>query len=527
MAKLINKNVRARFAPSPTGRLHVGGARTALFNWLFARQNGGKFILRIEDTDIVRSTKDFSQSVIKDLKWLGLDWDEGPDIGGNYGPYFQSQRIEIYKNYASALLKKRKAYFCYCTLEELEQRKKKMHEKGMLPKYNCRCRNLTLGERKEFEREGRSPTVRFRVSGEGAIYVEDLLRGKVSFETKMLGDFIILKSNGTPTFNFANVIDDALMKMTHVIRGDDHLSNTPRQVLLYEALSFKIPQYAHIPMILGRDGTKLSKRHGATSMADYREKGYLPWTMINYLALLGWSTQESQQFFNQEELIRSFSLERVGKSATVFDPKKLEWMNGEYIRKLKPNQLVDLLIPYLRRENWVTKRIDPLTRKKILKVTELEQERVKILSQITNLANFFFKSDFEYDQTSVEKRLKKDYVPPLLKKMRKRIAGLSLFNEKNLERLIRDLANEFSLSPGEAFHPLRVALTGKMKGPGLFELAVLLGKNEVLRRIDRAVEMLKKQRNKDGGSASGRPRDSGSRSGGSNPPPPANFFGRE
>ncbi|GAI49527.1 unnamed protein product, partial [marine sediment metagenome] len=241
----------------------------------------------------------------------------------------------------------------------------------------------------------------------GAIYVEDLLRGKVSFETKMLGDFIILKSNGTPTFNFANVIDDALMKMTHVIRGDDHLSNTPRQVLLYEALSFKIPQYAHIPMILGRDGTKLSKRHGATSIADYREKGYLSWTMINYLALLGWSTQESQQFFNQEELIRSFSLERVGKSATVFDPKKLEWMNGEYIRKLKPNQLVDLLIPYLRRENWVTKRIDPLTRKKILKVTELEQERVKVLSQITNLADFFFKSDFEYDRTSVEKRLKK------------------------------------------------------------------------------------------------------------------------
>lgn len=493
MAKLINKNVRVRFAPSPTGRLHIGGARTALFNWLFARQSGGKFILRIEDTDIVRSTKDFSQSVIKDLKWLGLDWDEGPDIGGNYGPYFQSQRIEIYKNYASALLKKRKAYFCYCTLEELEQRKKKIHEKGMLPKYNCRCRNLTLGERKEFEREGRSPTIRFRVSGEGAIYVEDLLRGKVSFETKMLGDFIILKSNGTPTFNFANVIDDALMKITHVIRGDDHLSNTPRQVLLYEALSFKIPQYAHIPMILGRDGTKLSKRHGATSIADYREKGHLPWTMINYLALLGWSTQESQQFFNQEELIRSFSLERVGKSATVFDPRKLEWMNGEYIRKLNPNQLVDLLIPYLRRENWVTKRIDPLTRKKILKVTELEQERVKVLSQITNLADFFFKSDFEYDRTSVEKRLKKDYVPPLLKKMRKRIAGLSLFNEKNLERLIRDLASEFSLSPGEAFHPLRVALTGKMKGPGLFELAVLLGKNEVLRRIDRAVEMLKKQ----------------------------------
>ncbi|MFQ6067527.1 MAG: glutamate--tRNA ligase [bacterium] len=493
MGELINKSVRVRFAPSPTGRLHIGGARTALYNWLFARQSGGRFILRIEDTDIIRSTEDFTQSVIKDLKWLGLDWDEGPEIGGHYGPYFQSQRIEIYKRYVSALLEKRKAYFCYCTFEELEQRKKKMKEKGMLPKYDGRCRNLTLSERKEFEREGRSPTIRFRVTGEDTIYVDDLLRGKVGFETKMLGDFIILKSNGTPTFNFANVVDDALMKITHVIRGDDHLSNTPRQILLYEALSFKIPQYAHIPMILGGDGTKLSKRHGATSIADYREKGYLPWTMINYLVLLGWSTPESQQFFSREELIRSFSLGRVGKSAAIFDPRKLEWMNGEYIRKFKPNQLLDLLIPYLKRKNWVKKRIDPFTRKKILKVTELEQERIKVLSEITSLADFFFKSDFEYDQVLVDKRLKRDYVAPLLKKMKERIAGLPLFNEKNLERLIRDLASEFSLSPGEAFHPLRVALTGKMRGPGLFELAVVLGKNEVLRRIDRTVEMLKKR----------------------------------
>ncbi len=493
MAKLINKKVRIRFAPSPTGSLHIGGARTALFNWLFARKSGGRFVLRIEDTDIVRSTQGFSQSVIEDLKWLGLDWDEGPQIGGNYGPYFQSQRIEIYKKYASELLEKRMAYFCYCTVEELEQRKKKMQEKGILPKYDGRCRNLTIRQRKEFEREGRSPTIRFRVPGEGTIYVEDLLRGKVSFEAKMLGDFVILKSNGTPTFNFANVIDDTLMKITHVVRGDDHLSNTPRQILLYQTLNFKIPQYAHIPMILGRDGAKLSKRHGAASIAYYREKGYLPWTMINYLALLGWSTPESQQLFSREELIRSFNLERVGKSAAIFDPGKLEWMNGEYIRKLKPNQLAGLLIPYLRGKNWVKKRIDPFTRKKILKVTELEQERIKVLSQITNLAGFFFKSDFEYDKALVDKRLKKDYVPSLLKKMRKRIGGLSLFSEKNLERLIRDVAREFSLSPGEAFHPLRVALTGKMKGPGLFELAVVLGKNEVLRRIDRAVEILRKQ----------------------------------
>jgi len=490
-AKLKEESVRVRFAPSPTGELHIGGARTALFNWLFARHNRGKFILRIEDTDVLRSEKSFSQSAIENLRWLGLDWDEGPEKEGEYGPYFQSQRLGIYEKYALKLLKEERAYLCYCTLEELELRKKKMQAEGKLPKYDGRCRTLSTRERKHFEEEGRAPSIRFKVPQEGTTYVEDLLRGKVGFENKILGDFIILKSNKTPTFNFANVVDDTLMGITYVIRGDDHLSNTPRQILLYKALGFESPRYAHIPMILGGDGAKLSKRHGATSISYYREEGYLPWVMVNYLALLGWSTIDSQQFFEKEELIEKFSLERVGKSAAIFDPDKLEWMNGEYIRKMKLEALTELLIPYLKKANLIEKEVNQSDRDKIAQVALLEQPRIKTLSQITDLADFFFKPDFGYDPQAVKKRLRKDYVPSLLEEIKERIKQLSSFTEENLEEMARNLAEKLSLSTSKVFHPLRVALTGKMKGPGLFELAVVLGKNEVLRRIERALKMLK------------------------------------
>jgi len=486
----MNKEIRVRFAPSPTGELHIGGARTALFNYLFARHNEGKFILRIEDTDIARSTKGFSQSAMEGLKWLGLHWDEGPGVEGDYGPYFQSQRLNIYKDYAYKLLKEKKAYFCYCTPEELNQRRKRMQKEGKFPKYDGRCRELSSEERRKFEKEGRKPTIRFKVLENGVTQVKDLLRGEVTFENKLLGDFIILKSDGTPTYNFANVIDDFLMKITHIIRGDDHLSNTPRQILLYQSFGFRVPLHAHIPMILGKDGAKLSKRHGATSVSYYREKGYLPWTMVNYLALLGWSTLDSQQFFSREELIKKFTLEKVGKSSAIFDPQKLEWMNGEYIRRMKSEELTSLLIPYLKKAGLVGGDIDPKTGEMIEKITRLEQERIKTLSQITDLAEFFFKKEFEYDLKAVEKRLKKNYVPSLLKKIKERIKEISPFTKENLEKAIRPLSEELSLSTGEVFHPLRVALTGKTKGPGLFELAEVIGKDEVLRRIERILKMI-------------------------------------
>jgi len=490
----MNKNkreIRVRFAPSPTGEFHLGGARTALFNWLFARHCKGKFILRIEDTDAIRSKNDFSQSVIENLKWLGLDWNEGPEVEGSYGPYFQSQRLQIYKKYAYKLLKEGKAYFCYCTQEELEERKREKQKEGKPPKYDGRCRNLSEEERKHFKEEGRKPVVRFKVPQEGITYVEDLLRGKISFENKLIGDFVLLKSDETPTYNFANVIDDTLMKITHVIRGDDHLSNTPRQILIYQALNFQTPQFAHLSMILGKDGTKLSKRHGATSISYYRKKGYLPWAVVNYLALLGWSTSDSQQLFSKEELIKKFNLERVGKNPAVFDIKKLEWMNGEYIRRMKPEEVASLLIPYLKEKGLVKERIEPKEKEMIRKIAKMEQNRLKVLSEITDLADFFFKKDFIYEPKAVEKRLNKEYVPFLLKETKKEINELASFTEEELEDLLRNLTKRFSFSTGEVFHPLRVALTGRTRGPGLFELAVVLGKEEVLRRIDKTLAMFK------------------------------------
>lgn len=482
------KDVRVRFAPSPTGELHIGGARTALFNWLFARHNKGKFVLRIEDTDVLRSKKNFSKTAMENLRWLGLEWDEGPGKEGDFGPYFQSQRLSIYEKYARRLVKEKKAYYCYCTQEELEENKKKMLAKGLLPLYNGRCRILSDKEIEHFQKEGKSPSIRFKVPRVGTTYVDDLLRGRVSFANRMLGDFIVLKSNKTPAFNFANVIDDAMMKISCVIRGDDHLSNTPRQILLYEALDFKVPQYAHISMILGKDGRKLSKRHGATSISYYREKGYLPWALVNYLTLLGWSTVDSQQFFEKGELIEKFSLERVGKSAAIFDPQKLEWMNGEYIRQMKPEKLADLLIAYLEKANLPKRAL--AASKKMTEIVSLEQKRIKVLSDFAKAADFFFRKDFSYDPAAVAKRLKQDYVPSLLRKVKTEINGFPSYDAESLEKMARKLAEDLSLPTSKIFHPLRVALTGRMKGPGLFELAVVLGKEEVLRRIDRTLRML-------------------------------------
>lgn len=510
----MKEEVRVRFAPSPTGELHIGGARTALFNWLFARHSKGKVILRIEDTDVIRSRQNFSKSVMDSLRWLGLDWDEGPGKEGDYGPYFQSERLSTYQRYAWKLIEEKKAYLCYCTQEELEESKRKMRAKNELPRYDGRCRTLSSTQIKDRQEEGKLPTIRFRVPEKGITYVEDLLRGRVSFSNKILGDFIILKSNKTPAFNFANVIDDALMKITCVIRGDDHLSNTPRQILLYKALNFKNPQYAHIPMILGSNGAKLSKRHAATSLSSYQKKGYLPWALVNYLALLGWSTADSQQFFEKEELIEKFSLDKVGKSAAIFDSQKLEWMNGEYIRRRNRRDLIDefyewgryweeamqsLSTPVTVAETfWLEqeKRANMLKQfrempDKMAEIIPLVQPRIKTFSDIFEQADFFFDSNFNYESAAVDKRLKKDYVPLLLKEIRKRVEQLSPFSEETLEGMARNLSKDLSLSTGQVFHPLRVSLTGRMKGPGLFELAVTLGKKEVLRRIGRTLRMLK------------------------------------
>lgn len=483
--------VRVRFAPSPTGHLHIGGARTALFNFLFARHQGGTFILRIEDTDRERSTLEAVRHIIDGLRWLRLDWDEGPEVGGDYGPYSQLERLPIYQKYAQKLIESGKAYYCYCTPEELAERREQMLKKGIPPKYDGRCRFLSEKEEKKFINEGRSRVVRFATPDKGETVFKDLIKGKVEFVNSLLDDFVMLKSDGIPTYNFAAVVDDHLMKITHVIRGDDHISNTPRQILVYKALGFDdIPQFAHLPMILGPDGTRLSKRHGATAVVDYKEFGYLPDALINYLALLGWAAGDTQEVFSLDELIEKFSLERVGKSSAIFSPEKLEWMNGEYIRKTDIETLANRVVPFLQRKGYLPEQVTEEQLEYVRKVVTLEQERLKTLADITQLAGFFFVDKVMYDEEAVNRILKEEHIHDLLEKLKVKLAELSPFSAKKVEGLMRGVAEELGLKTSLVFHPLRVAVSGRMVGPGLFDMVEVLGKARVLKRIDDALQLL-------------------------------------
>jgi len=512
-------SVRVRFAPSPTGYLHLGGARTALFNWLFARQKGGTFILRIEDTDEVRSTDEAVGQIIHGLKWLGMDWHEGPKVivkprpplpplteqapesrerpreiieeFGKHKPYFQMQRQKLYSKCAEELVQDGKAYRCYCLLEELEEMRRKALEEKRPPKYNGRCRNLTPEDEERYRKEGRKYVVRFKTPQEGVTEFEDVVRGKVSFENNLLDDFVILKSRGSPTYNFAVTVDDHEMEITHVIRGDDHISNTPRQILLYEALGWEKPIFAHIPMILGADGSRLSKRHGATSLNYYEEEGYLSDALMNYLALLGWATEDSQQIFRKEELIEKFSLERCAKSAAIFDPQKLLWMNGEYIRKMNSYDLTTKALPFVIRENLVQRETAEETKEWVdnvlTKAISLEQEKIKLLKDIPNLVKYMLKQDLEeenYEEEAKEKVLEVKGVKEILSDARDRLAKLEDFSEEKIEKVIRNYATESGKKTSEVFHPLRVAVSGRTRGPGLFALLSFLGKERVLKRID-------------------------------------------
>ncbi|MFH1238902.1 MAG: glutamate--tRNA ligase [bacterium] len=479
--------VRVRFAPSPTGFLHIGSVRTALYNWLFARHNQGAFVLRIEDTDEVRSTKESVDAILEGLKWLGLDWDEGPGKGGAYGPYFQMERLDIYKKYADQLVKDDKAYYCYCTAEELTARREEAIKEKRPPKYDGRCRRLSEEKKKQYEQEIRGKVVRFKMPPSGKTKVNDLVRGEIEFDNAVLDDFVLLKSNGTPIYNFANVIDDSLMKITHIIRGDDHISNTPRQIMLYEALGFKLPEFAHVPMIHGSDGSRLSKRHGATAVEQYREEGYLPEALRNYLVLLGWSTTESQQLFTLEEMIEKFSLEGCGKSPAVFDAQKLLWMNGEYIRKTDLDSLVELSVPYLEKANLITKE----TRyEQLKKIIALEQERIRLVAEIPQLVDFFFLEEVKFDPKAVDKILKKDYVSSMLKVVKERFnqVGKADFKKEKIETLTRQIAEELNIKTNQVFHPIRVSVSGRTVGPGLFEMLEVLGQEKVLKRIEKALK---------------------------------------
>lgn len=475
--------VRLRFAPSPTGYLHIGNVRTALFNYLFAKKNNGKFILRIEDTDIERSQKEYETALIEDLLWMGLDWDEGPDKGGEFGPYRQMDRLTTYQNLAKKLLDDGKAYNCYCSREEIEARNISAG-KNAYAGYDNKCRALTAAEIKTYQTEGRKPVLRFIVP-EKNVTVNDIIRGQVVFESQHLPDFVIMKSDGLPTFHFAVVVDDFLMKITHVVRGEDHLSNTPKHILLFEALNAPIPQFAHMSMTLGPDRTRLSKRHGATSVRAYREAGYLSEAFFNYISLLGWGTTDSQDIFSKQELIETFSLERCQKSSAIFDPEKLLWMNGYYIRRSSPAKLLDLSLPFLRDAKLIGDTLSDENRKYLEKTLTLEQEKIKLLKDIPYLIEFFIK-DPVYEETAVTKYLTERGREVLAKLF----TVLETHNEwtiPSLEDTVRTFCADKGYKPSEVFHPLRVAVSGKTTGPGLFEMLEHLGKKRVTERIKKFI----------------------------------------
>jgi glutamyl-tRNA synthetase len=483
----MTTKVRTRFAPSPTGFLHIGGARTTLYNWLYARRHKGDFVLRIEDTDEVRSTDDSVTAILDSVKWLGLNWDEGPLDGktdkGPHSPYFQMQRVAIYRKYLDQLIAEGKAYRCYCTKEELDEMRRIAQLEKRPPRYDGRCRLLTPDQRAAQEAAGKKFSIRFRMPTEGATVVEDVIRGNVSFENKLLQDFVIWKTTDGPTYNFCCVIDDHLMEISHVTRGDEHLSNTPSQIQIYYALGWKPPVFAHLSMILGPDGSKLSKRHGATSVLEYRDQGYLPHTMRNYLALLGWSNTESQQLFTDEDLIAKFDLEGCQKSPATFDTVKLQWMNGEYIRQTPIDELIELAKPFLEKAGLLGRPGPDLKR-----TVALEHEKFKLLSEIPTLIEFFYKPIVLTPKA--EKVLSAPGVKQVLLDMAEALQDFAPFEDKALEVRIRKFCEEKGLKAGQVFHPLRTATTGRTEGPTLFLMLEIMGKETVVSRLKEAAAKL-------------------------------------
>lgn len=462
--------IRLRFAPSPTGYLHVGGARTALFNWLLARKLGGTFILRIEDTDVARSTEESVNAILEGMKWLGLDWDEGP--------FFQSDFFPVYREYVEKLLREGKAYRCYCTPEELESKRETALAEGRKPKYDGTCRFLTD------EIPDKPFAVRFKAPQEGLTAFDDLVKGPISFNNEELDDLIIQRSDGTPIYNFTVVIDDATMRISTVIRGDDHISNTPRQILLYEALGFPVPQFAHVPMILGSDKTRLSKRHGATSIMAYRDMGYLPEAMINYLVRLGWSHGDDE-IFSLEELIAKFSAEGIGKSAGIFNPDKLLWLNAHYIKSGDPTRLATLLLPFMRERG-----VNPDAGGPDLKhVVVTLQDRSRTLLEMADNALFYYSETITYDNEAAQKQLTAVQLP-LLTSFISRLNDCPDISAVGIEHLFKDFCASQEIKMGQIGPPVRVALCGSTSSPAIYDVIAVLGRDTTRNRLERAINFI-------------------------------------
>ena len=462
-------DIITRFPPSPTGYLHVGGARTALFNWLYARHTNGKFVLRIEDTDTVRSTRESVDAIFEALEWLGIDWDDGP--------YFQSRRFDIYRNYIDRLVASGHAYYCTCSPEKVEAMRSEAMDKGGKPRYDGTCRDKGLAKTDD-------AVVRFKAPLTGTTVLEDVVKGGIVFQNDELDDFIICRSDGTPTYNFVVVVDDITMQVNTIIRGDDHVMNTPKQMLIYKALNVPLPTFGHVPMVLGSDRTRLSKRHGATSVTAYRDMGFLPDAFINYLVRLGWSFG-NQEFFTREELIDKFTLENIGRSAGVFDQEKLLALNAEHIKATPVKTLAALLIPFLKQEGIQAREGDFIE-----KVIETLVPRSKTLKEMARDAAFYYADTIEYEEKAAKKFLKAKALEPLAMLVAE-LERIETFNEENLEDAFRAVMEKSGLKLGKIAQPVRVALTGRTASPGIFEIIAIIGKDKVLDRLQHAVAYIK------------------------------------
>jgi len=485
---MTDKKPRVRMAPSPTGAAHIGTVRVAVFDYLYARHTGGTFILRIEDTDQNRFVPGSLEDMMASLRWIGMQWDEGPEVDGPVGPYFQSQRLEHYHKYAKQLIDEGKAYHCYCTRERLDGLRKSQEAAKQHPGYDRRCRDLTDAERIKLAKDNPNPVVRFKMKLEGTTEFDDIVREHVSFRNELQDDFVAIKADGFPTYHFANVVDDHLMEITHVIRGEEWLSSGPKHVQLYEAFGWKQPVWVHPPLILDENGRKLSKRSDTqTRFSSYIEDGYLPDAMLNFLATMGWSAGEDQKLYSREELIEKFTLEGIVNHPAIFDLAKLNDLQGEYVRMLTVEELADLILPRLQAAGFVSdapsaEEIDYLRR-----VTALIRERLVLLKDAAEMVSFFYSDEFEYDEKGAKKYLAKDTTPALLKSIIEKLAGVENWTVEAIEAAMRAVAEENGVGAGDVIHPTRMAVTGRTFGPGLFELIEVIGKDRCMARLAKLV----------------------------------------
>lgn len=491
----MDKKIRVRYAPSPTGYQHIGGLRTALFNYLFARANGGDFILRIEDTDQTRYFDGALQDIFDTFNWLGIGYDEGPVKEGAHKPYFQSQRLELYKKYAELLVEKGEAYYCYCDSERLEQMKKYQEENKLQQGYDRKCRNLSESEKAEMIKKGITPVIRFKAPLEGKTKFDDKILGTIEVDNSTLQDFVLLKSDGFPTYHMANIVDDHLMGITHVLRAQEWVSSTPNHVLLYKAFGWEHPQFCHLPMVMGEDGQKLSKRHGATQVMEFRKNGYLPEAIINFISLLGWSYNDSDEVFSLSELEKIFDVDRINKSPAVFNYAKLKWFNGLYIRKKTIDELINITLPYFLEKKLVSDNPTEEETTFLRKIAPLMQERMELLSDCTEIVGFMFGVYPEYKtwDAIIPKKVEVKTVIDILTDSKEILKNLGGEKDEDLQHKLYSLTEKYGVKAGSIFMPIRIAITGTNKSPELFPVMNILGVDKTLNRIDKAIETLKNQ----------------------------------